>query len=366
MMGLLNRFTSFFNNDMAIDLGTANTLIHIRGLGIVLNEPSMVALFRESCGKKRVLAVGREAKTMQGRTPKHIQVIRPMKDGVIADFQVVQIMLRHFIRKVSQRWRLMKPRIVVAVPSGITAIEMQAVREAALASGAREVHLIEEPMAAALGADLPVSQPLSSMVVDIGGGTTEVGIISLSGIASGFSLRTAGDEMDTAISQYIRNHYHMLIGIQTAEVIKMRLADAFPQTRKRMEIRGRDLETGKPKILKMSSEEACYAISDPLFAILNSIRDVLENTPPELSGDIVETGILLTGGVALLHNLDTFVTEHTGVAARVAPYPLLSVALGSGKALENQSLLMQIRMNQTDAQRRNTYATGIALSSVPC
>ncbi len=334
-----------FSNDLALDLGTANTLVYVKGKGIVLSEPSVVAVRTDKRAKNKVLAVGSEAKKMLGRTPGNIVAIRPLRDGVIADFEVTEAMLKHFIRKVhNNRRTLVRPRIVIAVPSGITQVEKRAVRESAELAGAREVFLIEEPMAAAIGAGLPVTEPTCNMVVDIGGGTTEVAVISLAGIVESRSIRVAGDKMDRSISQHIKRKYNLLIGERTAEIIKTTIGNAYPdpETIETIEVKGRDLVSGVPKILTIDSEEICMAISEQIESIIETVKIVLEQTPPELAADIVDTGIVLTGGGALLKNLDKLLKEKTGLPIIIADDPLSTVALGCGKALDAIDILREV------------------------
>ena len=343
-MSFLDGILGVFSNDLAIDLGTANTLVYVKGKGIVLGEPSVVAVSTGNRSKNRVLAVGLEAKNMLGKTPGNIQAIRPMRDGVIADFEVTEAMLRHFIHKVHNRRTFVRPRIIIAVPSGITQVEKRAVRESAESAGAREVFLIEEPMAAAIGAGLPITEPTCNMVVDIGGGTTEVAVISLKGIVYSRSVRVAGDKMDSAIIQYIKRKYNLLIGERTAEVIKTTIGNAYPdpQNLETIEVKGRDLASGIPKILSIDSEEIRIAISEQIDAIVETVKIALEQTPPELSADIVDRGIVLTGGGALLKNLDRLIREETGLPITVTEDPLSTVALGSGKALDNLDILKEV------------------------
>jgi len=332
-----------FSNDLAVDLGTANTLVYVRGKGIVLREPSVVAVHRDSRGIKKVLAVGAEAKLMLGKTPGNIEAIRPMKGGVIADFDITEAMLRHFIQRVHNRRTLIRPRIIVSIPSGVTQVERRAVKETAESAGAREVYLIEEPMAAAIGAGMPIKEPVSSMVVDIGGGTTEVAVISLSGIVYAKSVRVAGDKMDEAVVQYLKRKYSLLIGERTAEMIKTTIGCAYPDEElKTVEVKGRDLISGIPKIIEINSEEAREAIAEPVSIIVDTIRDALEQMPPELAGDIVDRGIVLTGGGALLRNLDVLLREETGLPVSVADDPLSTVARGSGIALDELELLREV------------------------
>ncbi len=327
-----NMFTSMMGRDMAVDLGTANTLIYVRGRGIVLNEPSVVAV---NVKDGRPLAVGIEAKRMVGRTPSYIQAIRPLKDGVIADFEICEKMLRYFINKVYQR-RWVKPRMVICVPAGVTGVEKRAVQEAAEYAGARKVvHIVEEPMAAAIGAGLPVQEPSGNMIVDIGGGTTEVAVISLGGIVASQSARVAGDELDEAIIQFIKKEYALALGERTAEEVKIALGSAWPlQEELTAEIRGRDLVTGLPKTIVTSTEEIREAIAEPISAIVDAVKITLDQTPPELAADIMERGIVLTGGGALLLGLPERLQAETGMPIEVADNPLYSVVLGSGQILE--------------------------------
>ena len=335
-----------FSNDLAIDLGTANTLVYVKGKGIVLSEPSVVAVRKDNRGYNKVLAVGREAKLMLGRTPGNIVAIRPMKDGVIADFEVTEAMLRHFIRKVHNRRTLIRPRIIICVPSGITQVEKRAVRESAESAGAREVYLIEEPMAAAIGAGLPITEPTSNMVVDIGGGTTEVAVISLAGIVFSKSVRVGGDKIDESILQYVKRKYNLLIGERTAEVIKTTIGTAYPQDEpESIEVKGRDLVSGIPKTLTIDSEEVRLAISEQIDTIIEVVKLALEQTPPELAADIVDQGIFLTGGGALLKNLDVLLREETGLPITIAEDPLSAVVLGSGKTLESIELLKEVSIS---------------------
>lgn len=333
-----------FSNDLAIDLGTANTLVYVKGKGIVLSEPSVVAVRTDNRTKNRVLAVGMEAKNMLGRTPGNIVAIRPMRDGVIADFEVTEAMLRHFIHRVHNRRTFVRPRIIIAVPSGITQVEKRAVKESAESAGAREVFLIEEPMAAAIGAGLPITEPTCNMIVDIGGGTTEVAVISLAGIVYSRSIRVAGDKMDGAIIQYIKRKYNLLIGEMTSEAIKTSIGNAYPDTKnlETIEVKGRDLVSGIPKILEIDSEEIRVAISEQIDAILETVKIALEQTPPELAADIVDRGIVLTGGGALLKNFDKLLREESGLPITVTEDPLTTVALGSGRALDSIIMLKQV------------------------
>ncbi len=340
---MLDFIFGLFSNDMAIDLGTANTKVYVKGKGIVLIEPSVVAVRRDTRGVRRVVAVGEEAKKMLGRTPEEIEAIRPMKDGVIADFEVTEIMLRHFITKVHNRSSLVRPRIIICVPSGCTQVEKRAVRESAQSAGAREVYVIEEPIAAAIGAGLPITEPTCNMIVDMGGGTTEVAVISLSGIVFARSVRVAGDKMDQAIIQYIKRKYNLLIGESTSEAIKMTIASAYPlEQETTIEVKGRDLVAGIPKTLTIGSEEIRMAIAEPLNAIVETVKVVLEQTPPELAADIVDRGIVLTGGGAQLKNLDVLLREETELPVTVADNPLTTVVLGSGKALDDLRLYREV------------------------
>ncbi|MFO7685360.1 MAG: rod shape-determining protein [Desulfobacterales bacterium] len=343
----LDSILGIFSNDLAIDLGTANTLVYVKGKGIVLNEPSVVAVSMDGRSKSRVLAVGGEAKHMLGRTPGSIVAIRPLRDGVIADFEVTEAMLRHFIQKVHNRRSFVRPRIIIAVPSGITQVEKRAVRESAESAGAREVFLIEEPMAAAIGANLPITEPTCNMVVDIGGGTTEVAVISLAGIVYSRSMRVAGDKMDESIIQYIKRKYNLLIGERTAEIIKTTIGNAYPNPHdlETIEVKGRDLASGIPKILSIDSEEIRVAISEQIDAIVETVKIALEQTPPELSADIVDRGIVLTGGGALLKNLDKLLREETSLPITVTEDPLSTVALGAGRALESLEILKRVLIN---------------------
>ena len=336
----LNPISGFLSHDLAIDLGTANTLVYVKGKGIVLNEPSVVAVKKGDHGGTRVLAVGREAKLMLGRTPGNIVAIRPMKDGVIADFEISEAMLRYFIRKVHQRSRLVRPRIIIGVPSGITPVEKRAVRESAESAGAREVFFIEEPMAAAIGAGLPVTEPRGNMVVDIGGGTTEVAVISLGGIVHSISVRVAGDKMDEAIVEYIKRKYRLLIGYTTAEAIKTTIGTAYPDDKvETVEVKGRDLATGIPKILTVDSDEVREAITEQLNTIVGTVHAALEQMPPELAADLVDSGIVLAGGGALLKNMDALLRAETRLPITIAEDPLSAVAVGAGKALTNLGIL---------------------------
>jgi rod shape-determining protein MreB and related proteins len=338
---LFNVIAGFFSNDMAVDLGTANTLVYVKGEGIVLNEPSIVAIHQAD---NTVLAVGKEAKAMLGRTPGNIVAIRPLKDGVIADFDVTEKMLGYFIRRVHKRRALVRPRIVIGVPSGITQVEKRAVRDSAMQAGAREVYLIEEPMAAAIGAGMPITEPGGNMIVDIGGGTTEVAVISLSGIVYSRSVRIAGDEMDEAIVQYIRKNYNLLVGERRAEEIKIKLGSAYPidGERRTVEVKGRDLIDGIPKTIIIGDDEIREALREPIMTIVDAVRTALERTPPELAADIVDKGIVVTGGGALLKGLDLLLRQETNLPITIADDPLSCVALGTGKVLDELDLLKKV------------------------
>jgi rod shape-determining protein MreB len=338
---MFSKLLGLMSADMAIDLGTANTLVYVRGQGIVLNEPSVVAITIVQ-GRKHVLAVGEEAKMMLGRTPGNIMAIRPLRDGVIADFEVAEEMIKHFIRKVHNRRSFASPQMVICVPSGSTAVERRAIQESAESAGARKVALIEEPMAAAIGAGLPVTEPTGSMVVDIGGGTTEVAVISLGGIVYSRSVRVGGDKMDEAIINYIRRTHNLLIGESTAERIKKEIGSACPPEDgegRLMEIKGRDLMNGVPKELVISERQVAEALAEPVGAIIDAVKGALEHTAPELAADIVDRGIVMTGGGSLLSNLDYVLRYATGLAVTVADDPLSCVALGTGQALENMKKL---------------------------
>lgn len=342
-MNIFNSIWGLFSNDLAIDLGTANTLVYVKGKGVVVSEPSVVAIQRDALGQKKVLAVGTEAKLMLGRTPGSIIAIRPMKDGVIADFDVTEEMLRYFIRKVHNRKTLVRPRIVICVPSGITQVEKRAVKESAESAGAREVYLIEEPMAAAIGAGMPITEASGNMIVDIGGGTTEVAVISLAGIVYAKSVRVGGDKIDEAIVQYLKRKYNLLVGDRTAEQIKIEIGSAYPDDGIHcMDVKGRDLVSGIPKTREIDSNEIREAISEPINAIVEAVRIALEQTPPELASDIVDKGIVLAGGGAYLRNLDVLLREETGLPVVVAEDPLTCVVLGSGKVLDQLDLLKRV------------------------
>lgn len=339
----LDSLWGLFSVDLAIDLGTANTLIYVKGQGIVCNESSVVAVQKDVRGARRVLAVGIEAKRMLGRTPGNIVAIRPLKDGVIADFETTEAMLRYFIRKVNSRHTLVRPRIVICVPNGITEVEKRAVRESAESAGAREVYLMEEPMAAAIGAGLPVTEPIGNMIVDVGGGTTEVAVISLAGVVFSRSVRVGGDKMDEAISQYIKRKYNLLIGERTAELIKITIGSAYPlEESQSMEIKGRDLVGGVPKTVELSDDEIRDSLLEPINQIVDAVRVALERTPPELASDIVDRGIVLAGGGALLRNLDVLLSGETGLPVVQADDPLTAVVMGAGKALDELSLLREV------------------------
>jgi rod shape-determining protein MreB len=330
---VLDRLANYFSNEIAIDLGTANTLVYVKGNGIVLNEPSVVAVDQKT---KRVFAVGAEAKAMLGKTPDHIVAIRPLKDGVIADFEITEVMLRELIKKAQKKRFFIRPRIVIAVPSGITEVERRAVTDSAQNAGAREVYLIAEPVASAIGVGLPVDKPSGNMVIDIGGGTTEIAVIALNGIVTDMSIRVAGDEMDEAIVLHIKKAYNLLIGDQTAEHVKMVIGSATKlKKEEEMEIKGRDLVSGIPKTLKISSVEVREALAEPVAQIVAAVKTALEQTPPELAADIVDRGIVMTGGGSLLRGLDTLLKEETNLPINVVEDPLTCVVLGCGKVLSN-------------------------------
>jgi rod shape-determining protein MreB len=341
---MFDNVLGFFSNDIGIDLGTANTLVYVKDHGIVLREPSVVAVQQ---GTKKVLAVGDEAKRMLGRTPGNIVAIRPLKDGVIADFEITEAMLRHFISKVHNRRRMVRPRVVIAVPSGITEVEKRAVKDSATHAGAREVYLIEEPMAAAIGVGLPVQDAAGNMIVDIGGGTTEVALISLSGIVFSRSVRVAGDELDESIINYMKRAYNLMIGERTAEEIKIKIGSAYKLEKEvTMEVKGRDLVAGLPKTITISSQEVREALLEPISTIVDSVRITLERCPPELSADLVDRGLVLAGGGALLRGLDRLLQEETGLPVHVAEDPLSAVAEGTGKALEELKFLKAVASNE--------------------
>ena len=336
---MFNNLIGSWSSDMAIDLGTANTLVYVKNRGVVLNEPSVVAVLNQG-GKSKVIAVGEEAKSMLGKTPGHIQAIRPMKDGVIADFVVTEEMIKHFIRKVHNRKTFANPRIIICVPTGSTPVERRAIHDSALAAGARKVSLIEEPMAAAIGAGLPVSEPRGSMIVDIGGGTSEIAVISLGGIVYSRSVRIGGDAMDIALINYMRKRYNLLIGEASAEMIKKEVGIAIsPKTGdgKTIDIKGRDLASGVPKEIELTQAQVAEALSEPIQTIIEGVKSALEDTPPELAADLVDMGVVLTGGGALLESMDEAIREATGLPVTIADEALSCVALGSGKALESES-----------------------------
>ncbi|MBF0421624.1 MAG: rod shape-determining protein [Magnetococcales bacterium] len=344
---MFNKLMGLFSTDMAVDLGTANTLVYVRGRGVVLSEPSVVAIHESARGVRKVLAVGNEAKRMLGRTPGNIVATRPLRDGVIADFTVTEAMLKHFIRKVHKRRLFYSPRIILCVPYGATPVERRAIRESADTAGAREVYLIEEPMAAAIGAGLPVTEATGSMVIDIGGGTTEVAIISLGGIVYSRSIRVGGDKMDEAIVAHVRRKYQLLIGESTAENIKIQVGSAYPlQERLQVEVKGRDLVNGVPKHQIIGDQEVLEALSEPINAIVEGVRMALERTPPELASDIVDRGIVLTGGGALLRGLDQLLSEETHLPVFIAEDPLSCVVMGSGRALEELDAMSDILMDR--------------------
>ena len=334
-MKWLNKLSQFWSTDLAIDLGTANTLVVVRGQGVVLNEPSVVAIIEEK-GKKSVLAVGDEAKTMLGRTPGNISAVRPLRDGVIADFIVTEEMIKHFIKKVHKGRSFANPRILIAVPTGSTPVERKAIQDSALAAGGRKVQLIEEPIAAAIGANLPISEATGSMVVDIGGGTTEIAVMSLGGVVYSKSLRVAGDALDQSLISYMRKKYNLLVGEASAEKIKKEIGTAFPTSNNTYLMKGRDIRSGTPKEITLREEDTAEALEPVLSQILGAIKTALENTPPELSADLVDMGLTLTGGSALLKNIDKLIAKETGLPVVVADDPLACVAIGTGKALEQE------------------------------
>jgi rod shape-determining protein MreB len=340
MLKVLDRLLGMFSNDLSIDLGTANTLVYAKGRGIISSEPSVVAV---DTVKHRVRAVGKEAKSMLGRTPGSITAVRPLRDGVIADFEIAEAMLRYFIQKAHNRSTLLRPRIVISVPSGITEVEKRAVRESALSASAREVYLIEEPMAAAIGAGLPITEPSGNMIIDIGGGTTEVAIISLSGIVYANSVRVGGDKMDEAILNYVKRKYNLLIGERTAERIKIEIGSAYPTDEQRsLIVKGRDLVAGVPKTLELHTEDIREAIQEPVNAIVEATKIALERTPPELAADIADKGIVLSGGGALLANLDILLREETGLPIMLAEDPFTAVVMGCGRCLDDATLLRDV------------------------
>ena len=334
-MGMFDKISKIWSQDMAIDLGTANTLVVLKGQGVVLNEPSVVAVV-DNKGKKTVLAVGDEAKTMLGRTPGNIQAIRPLKDGVIADFIVTEEMIKHFIKKVHKRSTFANPRILICVPTGSTPVERKAIQDSALAAGARRVQLIEEPISAAIGAGLPISEATGSMIIDVGGGTTEIAIMSLGGVVYSKSLRVAGDAMDHALMNFMRKEYNLLIGDSTAEKIKKEIGTAIPSNNNKYPVKGRDIRSGTPKEVNINEEDTSEALNPIIKEIIGGIKDALENTPPELSADLVDMGMTLTGGGSLLKNIDKRFSKETGLPVHVADDPLTCVAIGTGKALEQE------------------------------
>ncbi len=340
---LFDKVIGMFSNDMGIDLGTANTLVLSKGEGIIINEPSVVAIKSDKYGRQRILAVGHEAKEMVGKTPGDIKAIRPMKDGVIADFDITEKMIRYFIEKAHKRKAFIRPRIIICVPYGLTQVERKAVKESALSAGAREVYLIEEPMAAAIGAGLPVKEPQGSLVVDIGGGTTEIGVISLGGLVVSKSIRIAGDKIDNAIIDYVKKKYNLIIGDRIAEEIKIEIGTAMPLDEPlKMTVTGRDQVGGLLNTITVTSEDTYEAMREPIKAIAEALKDVLEQTPPELAGDIIENGIVLTGGGALIRNLDVYLSQAVKIPVYIADEPLLAVAKGTGKVLEEIEILQQL------------------------
>lgn len=340
IQAVYNYMLDLFSNDIGIDLGTANTLVYVKGEGIVLCEPSVVAVER---GTSHVLAVGEEAKRMLGRTPGNIIAIRPMRDGVITDFEITEAMLRHFIKKVRHRRFQVRPRIVIAIPSGITEVERRAVKESAERAGAREVFLIEEPVAAAIGVGLPIQEPIGNMIIDIGGGTTEIAVISLAGIVFSRSIRIGGDEMDDAIIEYLKKTYNLMIGERTAEEIKIKIGSAYPlEDEMTLEIKGRDLVAGLPKTITITSEEIREALQEPLRAILETVKMSLEKTPPELSADLISHGIVMAGGGSLLRGMDKLISEETGLPVHIADDPMTAVACGTGKVLDEMNYLKRV------------------------
>lgn len=336
----INYFLGLFSNDMGIDLGTATTLVYVKGEGVILCEPSVVAVEK---GSTHVIAVGDEAKRMLGRTPGNIVAIRPMKDGVIADFDITEAMLRYFIKKVHHRRVLVRPRVVIAIPSGITEVEKRAVKDSAERAGVREVFLVEEPIAAAIGVGLPIEDPIGNMIIDIGGGTTEIAVISLAGIVFSRSIRIGGDEMNDAIIEYLKKTYNLMVGERTAEDIKIKIGSAYPQEQElSMDVKGRDLVAGLPKTVTVTSEEVREALQEPVRAILESVKIVLERTPPELASDLIEHGIVMAGGGSLLRGLDKLISEETGLPVQIAEDPLTAVAMGTGKVLNEIKYLKKV------------------------
>ena len=336
-----SKLSEIWSTDMAIDLGTANTLVVLKGKGVVLNEPSVVAVVDEK-GKKSVIAVGDEAKTMLGRTPGNIQAIRPLKNGVIADFIVTEEMIKHFIKKVHNKKSFANPRILICVPTGSTPVERKAIQDSALAAGARRVQLIEEPIAAAIGANLPIQEATGSMVVDIGGGTTEIAVMSLGGVVYSNSMRIAGDSMDQALIHYMRKKFNLLIGDASAEKLKKEIGTALATSNNTFQVKGRDIRSGTPKEISLREEDTAEALNQTLSQIMAGIKDALENTPPELSADLVDMGLTLTGGGALLKNMDKFIAKETGLPVQIADDPLACVAIGTGKALEQEEIFSTI------------------------
>ena len=341
MKNIFGKLAEIWSTDMAIDLGTANTLVVLKGKGVVLNEPSVVAVVDEK-GKKSVIAVGDEAKTMLGRTPGNIQAIRPLKNGVIADFIVTEEMIKHFIKKVHNRKSFANPRILICVPTGSTPVERKAIQDSALAAGARRVQLIEEPIAAAIGANLPIQEATGSMVVDIGGGTTEIAVMSLGGVVYSNSMRVAGDSMDQALIQYMRKKFNLLIGDASAEKLKKEIGTAIATSDNTYQVKGRDIRSGTPKEISLKEQDTAEALAQTLSEIMAGIKDALENTPPELSADLVDMGLTLTGGGALLKNMDKFIAKETGLPVQIADDPLACVAIGTGKALEQEEIFSTI------------------------
>lgn len=340
---ILDQIIGFFSNDMGIDLGTANTLVLVKGKGIIINEPSVVAVQRDKYGKQNILAVGKEAKEMIGKTPGSIEAVRPMRDGVIADFDMTEEMIRYFIEKVHGRKSLLRPRIIISVPYGLTQVERKAVRESAMSAGAREVFLIEEPMAAAIGSELPVREPKGSLIVDIGGGTTEIGVVSLGGLVISKSIRVAGDKIDQAIADYVKRKYNLLIGERTGEEIKITIGSAITLEKElTMIVKGRDVVSGLLSRIELTSEDVREAIREPLKEISDALKDVLETMPPDIAADIVENGIVLSGGGALIRGLDKFLADIVKLPVFISDEPLLEVAKGTGKALEEIELLQQL------------------------
>ena len=341
MKNIFGKLAEIWSTDMAIDLGTANTLVVLKGQGVVLNEPSVVAVVDEK-GKKSVIAVGDEAKTMLGRTPGNIQAIRPLKNGVIADFIVTEEMIKHFIKKVHNKKSFANPRILICVPTGSTPVERKAIQDSALAAGARRVQLIEEPIAAAIGANLPIQEATGSMVVDIGGGTTEIAVMSLGGVVYSNSMRIAGDSMDQALIYYMRKKFNLLIGDASAEKLKKEIGTAIATSNNTYQVKGRDIRSGTPKEISLKEEDTAEALNQTLSQIMAGIKDALENTPPELSADLVDMGLTLTGGGALLKNMDKFIAKETGLPVQIADDPLACVAIGTGKALEQEEIFSTI------------------------